>query len=413
VLTVADPLEQVARHGQVESRVAELMGTINTATAALVEVISDVVDDDVWQTAGGIKSPEHWVTWQCGVSHARAVALLQMARRRHELPASSALFDEGRITEDVMAAIARRAPSERDAEVAAQVHQLLYSQVDRLLRTMPKPEAPPAEPIPDRVTFGSDGERWKMHVNLPLDVGVLVEKALTVGRSQVFFERHPDAETENRSEVSWADGLVRAAELALRQAAVVNGREHRPADRYQVFLHFEVAEMRANLHLGPVVPDAVRRYLACDADVRALIESNDALVEFSSKLRIVDDKLRAFIEQRDGGCRVPGCPQNRWLQIHHIWHWEDGGPTTPSNLCALCPMHHRIHHLGLLEIRGSPNQPDGLRFFDNKGREITAIPRSPRTGPVSSHAQSYVHPSGEHVDWQWFDWNDLDDAALN
>jgi hypothetical protein len=174
-----------------------------------------------------------------------------------------------------------------------------------------------------------------------------------------------------------------------------------------------VAELRANLHLGPVVPDALRRYLACDADVRALIESNEVLVEFTEKLRIVDDKLRAFIEQRDGGCRVPGCEQRRWLHIHHLWHWEDGGPTAPSNLCALCPMHHRLHHQGLLEIRGSPTRPDGLQFFDQKGREIKAIPRQPRTGPRTTHAPPYVHPSGERVNWHWLDWKQLDDVALN
>jgi hypothetical protein len=169
--------------------------------------------------------------------------------------------------------------------------------------------------------------------------------------------------------------------------------------------------MRANIHLGDPLPDTLRRYLLCDADVRAMIESDEVLAEISSKLRIVDDKMRVFIEQRDGGCRVPGCPQTRWLQIHHIWHWEDGGPTAPSNLCALCPMHHRLHHLGLLEIRGSPNHPAGLRFFDHKGREIGASPLSPRTGPVSSHARPYVHPPGEHVDWHWFEWKHLDDAA--
>jgi hypothetical protein len=410
---LADPIETVRAHDRVEARVAELMGTINASTSELVALIAGVVEDETWTTAAGIKSPEHWVTWQCGVSHARAVAMVQMARRRRDLPESSALFDDGRISEDVMAAIARRVPAARDAEVADQAHQLLYSQVDRMLRTMPKPEAASVEPVPDRVTFGSDGERWKMHVNLPLDAGSLVEKALTVGRSQIFFERHPDAEAERRSEVSWADGLMRAAELALRQADVVGGREHRPADRHQVLFHFDVADMRANIHLGNPLPDTLRRYLLCDADVRAMIESDEVLAEISSKLRIVDHKMRAFVEQRDGGCRVPGCPQYRWLQIHHIWHWEDGGPTAPSNLCALCPMHHRLHHLGLLDIRGSPNQSDGLRFFDHKGREIAAIVRSPRTGPVVSETRQYLHPSGEHVDWQWFDWKQLDDAALN
>ena len=26
-------------------------------------------------------------------------------------------------------------------------------------------------------------------------------------------------------------------------------------------------------------------------------------------------------------CVVPGCGATRGLHAHHIWHWEDGGPT--------------------------------------------------------------------------------------
>src|SRR4051812_11212975 len=112
-------------HERVEARVAELMGMVNVATAELVAVIADVLDDETWGIAGGIKSPEHWVTWQCGVSHAHAESLVRMARRRSELPQLVELFDSGQITEDVMAAIARRAPAERDAEIAERVPQLL------------------------------------------------------------------------------------------------------------------------------------------------------------------------------------------------------------------------------------------------------------------------------------------------
>src|SRR3954447_7437572 len=238
---LADPIELQTAHDSFEARIAGLMGTINSATAELVELIGDVIESDAWKTAAGIKSPEHWVTWQCGVSHARAESWVRMARRRAELPASTELFAEGRITEDVIAAIARRTPAERDEEVAELAPRLLYSQLDRLLRTMPKTETPKLEPERDRVTFGSDGVRWKLHADLSADQGAVVEQALTAGRSQVFWERHPDAEVENRSEVSWADGLVRTAELALQR--IDGGSEdRRPADRFQVWLHYDAAE---------------------------------------------------------------------------------------------------------------------------------------------------------------------------
>jgi hypothetical protein len=400
----------VEAHDGVEARVAELMGTINLATAELVGVIAEVVENETWATAGGIRSPEHWVTWQCGVSPGRAAALVQTARRLNELPATAAVFDSGQLSEDSMAAIARRAPAERDEEIAEHAARMLHSQIERLLRTMPKPDRPEAEPKESEVTFGIDGDRWKMRVDLPLDEGALVEKAMTAGRSQVFFERHPDATSETRSDVSWVDGLVRAADLALR--ALGNGKD-RPADRHQVLFHIDVADGTARLHLGSVVPDAVRRYLACDADVRALIEGNGILAAMSSRMRTVDDRMRAFIEQRDGGCRVPGCTQQRWLHIHHLVHWEDGGRTESPNLCALCPLHHRLHHHGLLEIRGNPNRRDGLHFFDQHGREIAGLPKAPPERPLHPPPEPYVHPSGEPINWYWFNWRELRDPDLN
>jgi hypothetical protein len=398
----------VETHDRVEARVAELMGTINLATAELVALIAGVIEDETWALAAGIRSVEHWVSWQCGVSGGRASGLVAMARRRAELPANTALFDAGQLTEDAMVAIARRAPTERDAEVAEHSSTLLHSQLVRMLTTVPLPEQPADEPARSEVDFGVDGQRWKLRANLSVDEGALVEKALTACRSKVFFERHPDAEEENRCDasVTWLDGLLRAAELALR--GLGSDDDGRPADRHQVMLHIDVASQLARLHLSEAVPDSIRRYLSCDSDVRAVLENDGVLVAMSSRLRTVDDRWRAVIEQRDGGCRVPGCRQRRWLHIHHLVHWEDGGPTTSPNLCALCPLHHKLHHLGLIDIRGRPETIDGLRFYDQRGHEIGARAPTPPDQPLQPPPDPYVHPPGAPMSRYWFHWRDLE-----
>ncbi|MEE8489037.1 MAG: HNH endonuclease signature motif containing protein, partial [Acidimicrobiia bacterium] len=33
-----------------------------------------------------------------------------------------------------------------------------------------------------------------------------------------------------------------------------------------------------------------------------------------------------------------------WLQVHHIQHWSQGGPTDLDNLILLCGFHHRFLH---------------------------------------------------------------------
>ena len=67
---------------------------------------------------------------------------------------------------------------------------------------------------------------------------------------------------------------------------------------------------------------------------------------------------------RDQGCAVPGCTQTHILEVHHIIHWEDGGPTDTWNLICLCPHHHRLHHRGELGITG--NADDGTVVFTDR-----------------------------------------------
>ena len=83
---------------------------------------------------------------------------------------------------------------------------------------------------------------------------------------------------------------------------------------------------------------------------------------------------KPYVEHRDGGCVLPGCNQQRWLHIHHIRHWENGGPTESPNLCALCPMHHRLLHAGLVTIDGDPSVPFGLMVRDRLGRVLRPPP---------------------------------------
>jgi hypothetical protein len=253
--------------------------------------------------------------------------------------------------------------------------------------------------------FGVDGDRWRARADLPVELGLMVEKAWTAARSQVFHERHPDEPDAAmlRSGVTWVDGLVRAAELAL-QAVDGTAGGRRPGDRYQVWMHVNAGDGTARWHMGDVVPDAVRRYLVCDADVRAVIEADGVLAAVSNRLRTVDDRMRAFVEHRDGGCVVPGCTQRRWLHIHHLVHWQDGGPTESSNLCALCPLHHRMHHAGRLSIEGNPDGQLGLVVRDRTGRPLRPPPPKPPDRPPDPPPQPFQHPTGERVDWRNVSW---------
>jgi len=101
---------------------------------------------------------------------------------------------------------------------------------------------------------------------------------------------------------------------------------------------------------------------------------------------------------------VPGCTQTRWVQVHHIVHWEgDDGPTETWNLICLCPRHHRMHHQGKLGIEGNADlsaaTPGTVIFTDVRGSPIEpAANQATPTGPPPEPAGRYVHPIGERLD---------------
>ena len=105
-----------------------------------------------------------------------------------------------------------------------------------------------------------------------------------------------------------------------------------------------------------------------------------------------------MIEDRDRGCRVPGCDRDRWLHVHHIEHWEDGGATDTANLLALCQRHHRLHHRGALGTTGNAADPDGVVFTDERGRTLATCGRPVPPGHESPPGGQWVHPTGERLD---------------
>lgn len=56
----------------------------------------------------------------------------------------------------------------------------------------------------------------------------------------------------------------------------------------------------------------------------------------------IPEGMARLVRLRDGGCRFPGCSTPaRQCDLDHVRPWPTG-PTSPSNLIALCRHHHRI-----------------------------------------------------------------------
>ena len=202
---------------------------------------------------------------------------------------------------------------------------------------------------------------------------------------------------DGQDDVDWVDAL---REMAHRSLDTITEPARR--DRYRIAVHLDTTGAAVDT-TGWCIPDAIRRHVTCDGLLDAVFVENGIPVSVGRRRRIVPERTRRLILLRDHGCRVPGCTNHRWLEVHHIIHWLDDGPTDTWNLVALCPNHHRLHHQGTLGIIGNADEPDGITFTFPNGDPISrsgARPKPPGAPPPQPNG-TWQHPLGERLDYRW------------
>ena len=392
---------------------SELAGHRNVIDARLTAHTAELIRSGGWQV-GGKRSPSEYLIQWVGLSSTTAALVVKVAERRGSFPHLIGLFDDGQLSLEQVAAAVDAPACVDDTDFVNLCRNCTVPKIRRLVRSDlyagdpddPHPTPEPAEPR-DRVGFrvGRDG-RWRLSANLNIDDGRIVEAALTERRDALFAMQHgagdgeheqPDQDVSNEHVVTWADALVDVAERSL---GAVESRPRR--DRYRTWLHIDVTSGTATTTDGWRIPMALTEHLTCDGIVQPVWETDGVPFSIGRAQHIVPARTRRVIERRDRGCRAPGCAAERFVEIHHIVHWLDGGTTDTSNLVSLCPRHHKLHHRGVLGISGNADQIDGIVFTDAEGRVIAG--RQPPvipTGPPPTPANCYRTPVNGRLDWSW------------
>jgi hypothetical protein len=253
-----------------------------------------------------------------------------------------------------------------------------------------EPAEPVAKPEPkDRLSFGPTGDhRWRINGELDLDAGRRIEAALNEKKDALF---------ERGDAATWAGALTEIAESTLDAVASPARR-----DRYRTWLHLDVTDGATTTTDGWRIPMAVRDRLLCDGVVQPVWERDGVPFASGRTQRVVSDRLRRVIERRDRGCRVPGCTNTCYVEVHHIIHWLNGGRTDSWNLIMICPKHHRAHHRGELGITGNADEVHGVTFTDWAGRRLgpTGQPVVPHRDPDPPD-KPYAPPIGGRMNYRW------------
>jgi hypothetical protein len=66
--------------------------------------------------------------------------------------------------------------------------------------------------------------------------------------------------------------------------------------------------------------------------------------KLSARRKIPESILRQVYVRDRGQCQEPKCNERKWLEVHHLKPWSQGGGHELPNLLTLCFFHHRRIH---------------------------------------------------------------------
>ena len=381
----------------------ELMGQRNAIDGRIVDIVAEMDRDNLVGITGA-RSIAALVAWKTGSSTRNAQTIATLAHRIKDFPRCVAGLREGRLSLDQVGIIAEKAGDGSDEHYVTLAEVATVNQLRTALKVEPRPKPEPEpEPEPQRsITKTSDdqGTTWKIKLG-PVEAATF-DAALQSHLDALIVQWKRDHEDGEHSPdqrpplPTTGDAFMSLVESGWD--ADVTRRPH--GQRTTVVAHLDVKDQVAQLHLGPLLTDAERQYLSCDATCEVWFHRDGQVIGTGRTTRTINRRLRRALEYRHPTCAVPGCGATRGLHAHHIRHWEDGGATELHNLVLLCPYHHRLHHRGAITITGPP---DNLTVTDSHGRTLSSgsLARPPNRPPPD--VAPYRGPLGERAQWKWYD----------
>ena len=377
---------------ELSERIAELAARITVARYQLLNLVREFDRREGWD-AEGFENGVDWLAWRIGVTPVTAREHIRVAYALEGLPRTAAAMEQGLVSYTKVREITRVGTPDNETALleyalagsATKLRQMVLG-----WKCMEREGEVGAEERRHElrrlsVAVDSDG-MYVVRGRLEPEVGALLMRALEAAGDAVCREEDPGERPSGAQRRADAAGLL--AERAL--AAGFGGSESGTrAERYQVVVHTEAATLAETGETGRSELDGVRvcaetsRRLACDAAVVPMMHGKGGeVLSVGRKTRTVPTHIRRALEERDRGCRYPGCG-SRFTDAHHVKHWADGGDTSLANLVLLCRRHHRALHEGRAKM--AMDREGHAVFFTRAGKVIgNAPPARAATGTLPS-----------------------------
>jgi hypothetical protein len=314
----------------------------------------------------GYHSPIHWLRTNCHLTGGAAADRIAVGDQLHSVPESHQSLLDGEIGLAHLSHIARTAAAIEQTGTSKPFDETrLLTKARELnvgrfidfchhMRHAADPEGYAAEEATGvearslTIKTGEGGMVWVRGVFDPEGAAVL----------RTAFEplaRRNGKDDDRKRDRRLADAAVELASRSLDNALVPQRGSVRP--HLQVTTTLETLIQRAGAQAAdlefslPISAKAVER-MACDCNVtRILLGADSAVIDVGRSRRVISSSQRRALNQRDKGCRFPGCNRPAtWTSGHHLVHWIKGGSTDMPNLVLLCYRHHWMVHEGQWQL---------------------------------------------------------------
>ena len=265
------------------------------------------------------------------------------------LPETGRLWREGKITTTAVDSIAAARVQGFDDELVAVEEQFLdcarrgdhktLKMLTQHFRACARADG--SKPPPkDQFTIAFVGDRAIGRFDVAKSDGQTIADTLEK------YTRPPAANDDTTLAQRQAAALVRLCEVGLARGTDSEGA--RPVVGY--LTHERTADdvthpLTLGLFSGVIDPRDRDRML-CDATIVPVTTDHAGEILGVGRAPSVWNRAqRRAVTARSPHCQWPGCETPApWCDIHHVVHWEHGGPTDISNGEHLCRRHHTFLH---------------------------------------------------------------------
>src|SRR5581483_8779695 len=292
------------------AELSELAGQRNAIDGRIVEIVAEL-DRDELCGATGARSIPALVAWKLGCSSGNAHTITTVARRLPEFPRCAAGLAEGRLSLAHVRVIAARAAEGSDEHYAQLASVASVSQLRTAVSLEPRPQPDP-RPQPES-SIAKTGTEQGSYYRIRLDhhQAAMFDAALASHRDALITEWKHDHDHTTSQERPPLPGTMEAF-LRLVEAGWDAEATRRPhAQHTTVVVHLDVEQRIAALHLGPLLSDADRQYLTCDATCEVWFERAGQPLGAGRTTRTINRRLRRALEHPHRTRAVPGCGATR------------------------------------------------------------------------------------------------------